>query len=90
MLSMFYRQENLGVTCAKNLRQGTKPKIARYCHLTPLTFVKNLSLRLKLFAVGFLQICKISCLVANMVAYGSLKKRLLGGPTAHMSALGCF
>ncbi len=27
MLSMFYRQENPGVTCAKNLRKGTKPKI---------------------------------------------------------------
>jgi hypothetical protein len=27
MLWMFYRQENPGVTCAKNLRKGTKPKI---------------------------------------------------------------
>jgi hypothetical protein len=24
---MFYHQENPGVTCAKNLRKGTKPKI---------------------------------------------------------------
>jgi hypothetical protein len=27
MLAMFYRQENPGVTCAKNLRKGTRPKI---------------------------------------------------------------
>jgi hypothetical protein len=68
MLSMFYRQENSGV--CNNLRIGTKSKISEILSPHSSNICKNVfSFRLKLFAFGFLLICKISCLVASMVAY---------------------